>query len=102
MTAMDTVLDTSTIVLESLDFEIPCDHSRHNNSPFHAGPAEYVAMVTHDCKARPYALGSKYVCCATWARKVQDHADKSWVCPVCQDVQDGRDMVIILGPLDTM
>ena len=30
MTAMDTVTEISTLVLEELDFEIPCGHSAHN------------------------------------------------------------------------
>lgn len=99
---LDTTLDLGTEVLESLDFEIPCDHSGHADSPYHEGPAEFVAMVTHTCSRRPGARGTKYVCCATWARKVESHAELDWICPVCHDIEIGRDMVIILGPLDTM
>lgn len=102
MTMLDLTNETRTEVLESLDFPIPCDHSKHNNSPFHGGNAEYVARVTHDCPKRPGIVGSVYVCCPKWADKVTDHADKPWVCPVCKAVQDGRDMVIIVGPLDLM
>lgn len=99
---LDLTNETSTEVLESLDFPIPCDHSRHHDSPFHGGHAEYVAKVTHDCPKRPGFLGTVYVCCAKWADKVTDHADKPWLCPACRVTQDGQYMVIIVGPLDLM
>lgn len=100
--SLDTTLDLDIEVLESLDFEIPCDHSQHDDSPFHGGPAEYVAKVTHECPVRSWANGTTYVCCAEWARKVNSHQDLPWCCPYCRITTAGRDMVIILGPLDLM
>lgn len=100
---LDLTNETSTEVLESLDFPIPCDHSAHYKKPrHHDGPGEFVAKVTHDCPSRPDALGSVYVCCAKWAAVVADFHDKTWVCPVCHQAELGKDMVIILGPLDLM
>lgn len=100
---LDNALDLDVEVLESLDFEIPCDHSQHNEGrEDHGGCAEFVAKVTHECPVRPWTNGSVYVCCATWARKVNSHLDKPWCCPYCRITADGRDMVIILGPLDLM
>jgi hypothetical protein len=99
---MDTVTEISTLVLEELDFEIPCGHSAHNKGDScHAGNAEYVALVVHDCEARPDAGGSVYPCCARWAQKVTSHQDKWWTCPVCKDTLLGSEMVRILGPLNT-
>ena len=102
MTAMDTVTETSTQVLESLDYEIPCDHSRHHDSPYHEGPAAFIAKVTHYCPKRPEVFGNVYVCCAKWADKVVNHMEEPWICPVCNDCQLGKDMCIIVGPLDVM
>ena len=101
MPAMDTVTEISTVVLEDLDFEIPCAHSEHDKSgSHHAGNAEYVAMVTHECPARATIRGEVYPCCARWAAKVSAHQDKLWTCPVCQDTMLGCDMVVIVGPLN--
>jgi hypothetical protein len=102
MAAMDTVTEISTLVLAELDFEIPCGHSSHNREgSFHSGPAQFVAMVLHDCTARPGLQGEKYPCCAKWAAKVTEHQDQLWTCPVCGDTMYGSDMVRILGPLNT-
>ena len=98
---MDTVTEISTLVLEELDFEIPCGHSAHNRGDaFHAGNAEYVAMVMHECNARSGLKGEVYPCCARWAAKVTAHQDKLWTCPVCRDTMLGCDMVVITGPLN--
>jgi hypothetical protein len=99
---MDTVTEISTVVLEDLDFEIPCGHSSHNRvSCFHGGEARFVAMVTHDCPARPGLQGEKYPCCAPWAAKVTEHHDLPWTCPVCGDTTPGSEMCIIVGPLNS-
>lgn len=102
MNAMDTVTETSTIVLEDLDFEVPCAHSSHNSmGSSHAGPAAFVAKVEHECSARPGSRGELYPCCARWATKVIEHQDQLWTCPVCMDTLYGADMVTIVGPLNT-
>jgi len=102
MNAMDTVTETSTLVLEDLDFEIPCGHSSHNSeTSLHRGDAQFVAMVTHDCPMRPGLLGEQYPCCAPWAAKVTEHHDLPWTCPVCRDTLPGAEMVVIVGPLNT-
>ena len=102
MAPMDTITELGTLVLEDLDFEIPCGHSSHDSNPaFHAGKAEFVALVLHDCTVRPDLQGEKYPCCAKWADKVTDHQDKWWTCPVCANTMLGSDMVRILGPLNT-
>ena len=99
---LDTTLDLNTEVLESLNFEIPCDHSNHHASQHHAGPGEFIAQVTHYCVARPDVQGERYVCCAKWADKVISHMDEPWRCPHCKVTTRGRDMVIIVGTLDIM
>lgn len=105
MSAMlDLTNETSTEVLESLDFPIQCDHGSHFKNPRHhdEGPAAFIAKVTHDCPARPDAKGTVYPCCTKWAATVNAHHDKTWVCPVCRRAELGKDMVIIVGPLDLM
>lgn len=99
---MDTVTEISTVVLEELDFEVPCGHSAHHRDiGGHGGEAQFVARVTHDCPARPGLFGEVYPCCAKWAAKVTEHMDLPWTCPVCKDTTPGREMCIIVGPLNT-
>ena len=72
MAMLDLTNETSTEVLESLDFPVGCDHSQHSKSPsHHEGVGEYVAKVTHDCPRRPGVVGEVYVCCGKWAGIVQ-------------------------------
>lgn len=102
MTAMDTVTELSTLVLEDLDFEVPCAHSGHNRQgSLHDGEAKFVAKVMHECEPRPGSRGELYPCCARWAAHVTEHHDKLWTCPVCKDTLPGSEMCIIVGPLNT-
>ena len=102
-TALDLFSETSTEVLESLDFPVPCDHSSHGSMPsHHEGPAAFVAKVTHDCPNRPGVLGQVYPCCAKWASVVINHLDKPWLCPICKQLSVGSEMCIIVGSLDQM
>lgn len=96
----DTSLEVSA--LEELDFEIPCGHGSHdtNRGNHSAGNAEFVALVTHSCSARPDLHGSQYPCCAGWAAKVTAQQDQWWTCPACRDTLPGSEMVVILGPLN--
>jgi len=97
----DTSLDLS--VLEELDFTPACGHSRHSEeSPWHGGDAEFVAVSFHRCseqptKAPPYF----YPCCAVWADYVRycTATAKTIQCARCGITGYWVDMVQIVGSL---
>lgn len=99
----DTLINTGTEVLESLDFSVPCGHSQHEmgDQAGHSGDAEFIARVTHDCPVDRHQ-GNIYPCCAAWAAYVQARADEFWRCPHCKMVSLGREMVVIMGSLNIM
>jgi hypothetical protein len=67
MSNLDTAVDP--MVLEALDFAIPCGHSQHGmEGSSHEGDAEFIAVSYHKCPAtpeKPYPY--MYPCCAVWA-----------------------------------
>ena len=52
MTEQMPVSTAETVVLEGLDFEIPCEHPRHAGTEPHSGPgAFWVSAECHHCDA---------------------------------------------------
>lgn len=101
MTDSDTAVDLS--VLESLDFDVPCGHSQHEERDFtHDGPAEFIAVSYHSCpaaldKPAPYY----YPCCSVWAQFVTMNRvnDRELICTRCGQMGSWREFVNIIGQL---
>jgi hypothetical protein len=95
----DTVCET--VLLEDLDFQTECQHSAHQilkGSRLHGNePAKFIMKALHNCQNLPDTV---YPGCETWAKHVQSKAEKYWVCPQCQAVDLGKNMVYVVGPLD--
>lgn len=66
----DLLLDLGA--LEDLDFPASCGHSRHSEeSTWHGGDAEFVAVSLHDCAGHPDRPAPYfYPACRIWAEYV--------------------------------
>lgn len=82
---MATAIQTDIEGLESLDFEHvpPCEHSQHNEKPYHSGPGYYLIRVhapCGHCDNTIYICKSGYeqqqilMCRICWHRHFKDEA----------------------------
>lgn len=90
----DTALDLS--VLEALDYDMPCEHSCHQNPGWafqHGGTAYYWMGIRHTCSTGV----DMYAACKPLGDWFTARADKRITCLTCGHTDYGRDMVAVIG-----